>query len=417
MILCIGSPGSLTQAQRWKATYNQAGDRLSKTAAGLATGTYLYTTGTHQLSSIGTSAQANDANGNTTGSVMGGNTYGFAYNGRNRLVLVQLNGVTAGTYSYNALGERIGKVAATTERFAYNEAGQLIGEFGTTNRDYIWVGTLPVAVIDNTISGSTVTSTVNYVTADQLGTPRAVSNSVGTVVWTWAYKGNPFGEQMPTSTAGYVLNLRFPGQYYDAESGTNYNLHRTYESAIGRYQQSDPMGLTAGMSTYGYVGSNPLDGFDPLGLIDLNLFPVNEDIHQYAQNIADQPGQYIVGGHGSPTSMYGPDGAALTPAEVAAQIEFDNNYSPGEPVTLVSCDTGAPASDGSPSFAEQLADDLGAPVTAPNSIAWLTPDGSYWSAGTYIPSTPYEVSQEALNSGPSILEPGQFVTYLPTVEL
>jgi hypothetical protein len=107
-----------------------------------------------------------------------------------------------------------------------------------------------------------------------------------------------------------------------------------------------------------------------LRLIDLNLFPVNEDIHQYAQNIADQPGQYIVGGHGSPTSMYGPDGAALTPAEVAAQIEFDNNYSPGEPVTLVSCDTGAPASDGSPSFAEQLADDLGAPGPKLHCLAY-----------------------------------------------
>ena len=250
-------------------TYNQTGDRTSKTASGLATGAYLYTTGTHQLASIGNAARANDANGNTTGSVIGGSTYGFGYNGRNRLTVAQLNGQTVGMYTYNALGERIGKVAtspqATTERYDYNENGQLIGGYGTTNRDYIWLGDLPVALVDNTINGSVTTSTVNYVTADQLGTPRAVTNSAGTVIWSWAYQGNPFGEQQPTSSAGYALNLRYPGQYYDAESGTNYNMFRTYEPATGRYLQSDPIGLAGGISTYAYANGNPLIYRDPTG--------------------------------------------------------------------------------------------------------------------------------------------------------
>ncbi|MFK2931886.1 RHS repeat-associated core domain-containing protein [Dyella agri] len=251
-------------------TYNPTGDRLSKTAPGLATGTYLYTTGTHQIASIGNAAQANDADGNTTGSVIGGNTYGFGYNERNRLTVVQLNGQTVGNYTYSALGERIGKVAsfpqAVTERYAYNEAGQLIGEYGTTNRDYIWLGGLPVAVVDNTINGSVTTSTVNYVTADQLGTPRVVANSAGTVIWQLPYVGNPFGEHQPTSTTGYVLNLRFPGQYYDAESGLVHNGFRDYCPACGRYIQSDPVGLAAGMSTYAYTGSSPLNASDRLGL-------------------------------------------------------------------------------------------------------------------------------------------------------
>jgi RHS repeat-associated protein len=250
-------------------TYSPTGDRLSKTAPGLATGAYLYTSGTHQLASIGSTSRANDANGNTTGSVIGGNTYGFAYNGRNRLALVQQNGQTVGTYTYNAMGERIGKVAtspqAVTARYAYNEASQLIGEYGTSNRDYIWLGDIPVAVIDNTINGSVTTSTVNYVTADQLGTPRAVTNSAGTVIWTWAYAGNPFGEQQPTSSAGYVLNLRYPGQYYDTESGLVSNGMRPYEAALGRFDQSDPSGLAGGMSTYAADLNNPLSYFDPDG--------------------------------------------------------------------------------------------------------------------------------------------------------
>jgi RHS repeat-associated protein len=54
----------------------------------------------------------------------------------------------------------------------------------------------------------------------------------------FAYQGNPFGEQQPTSTTGYVLNLRYSGQYYDAESNTNYNINRDYDPTIGRYNDS-----------------------------------------------------------------------------------------------------------------------------------------------------------------------------------
>ena len=251
-------------------TYNPTGDRLSKTAPGLATGTYLYTTGTHQLAKIGTATVTNDANGNSTADTIGGNSYGFSYNARNRLAAVQLNGPTVANYSYNALGERIGKVAtypqAVNELYAYDEAGHLIGEYGTTNRDYVWLGEIPVAVIDNTIIGSVTTSTINYVTADQLGTPRAVTNSSGAVIWSWAYQGNPWGEQQPASSTGYVLNLRYPGQYYDAESGTSYNLFRNYNPPLGRFDQSDPTGLNGGISTYAYGGNDPLDYTDPLGL-------------------------------------------------------------------------------------------------------------------------------------------------------
>jgi RHS repeat-associated protein len=248
-------------------SYNPTGDRLSKTAAGLATGTYLYTSGTHQLASINSLPRANDANGNTTGSVVGGNTYGFGYNGRNRMTVAQANGATVGTYLYNALGQRIQKTTttptATTQRYFYDEQSHLIGEYtvGGSNRDTIWLGDMPVATVDTTGS----TSVLNFVIGDGLGTPRAVVNSTGTTIWSWAYLGNPFGEQQPTSN-GYVLNLRFPGQYYDAESGLAYNVNRDYEAATGRYIQSDPIGLDGGLSKYAYVANDPLDQFDSSGL-------------------------------------------------------------------------------------------------------------------------------------------------------
>jgi RHS repeat-associated protein len=246
-------------------TYNKTGDRLSKTkAGGLATGSYGYQSGTHWLTSVGNAARSYDLNGNTIGSASAGETLGYGYNDRNRLTLVQRNQQTVATYVYNAMGERVAKLVtspqAVNERFAYNEASQLVGEYGTTNRDYIWLGSLPVAVVDDGTA-----STVNYVHADGLGTPRAISDAVGNTIWQWPYQSNPFGEQQPTG--GYAYNSRFPGQYYDVESRQVANGFRSYDPATGRYIQSDLLGLNGGgLTTYGYAGANPTSNFDLLGL-------------------------------------------------------------------------------------------------------------------------------------------------------
>ena len=236
-------------------TYSKTGDRLSKTANGLATGAYGYQTGTHWLTSIGSTARAFDAAGNTTGSAAGGDTFGYGYNDRDRLIVLQRDGQTVANYTYNALGQRIAKNAsfpqATNLRFAYDEASKLSGEYGTTNRSYVWLEGLLVAVVD-TSAGS---ATINYVHADALGAPRTITSYTGVVVWNWSYINDPFGEQQ--ASVGYTFNLRYPGQYYDAESGLNYNVIRYYEPAVGRYTQPDPLGLTAGPSVYAYVGSPP----------------------------------------------------------------------------------------------------------------------------------------------------------------
>ena len=56
------------------------------------------------------------------------------------------------------------------------------------------------------------------------------------------------------------------GQYYQSESGLNQNINRDYDPLAGSYVQSDPIGLRAGNSTYGYSGGNPASGSDPTGL-------------------------------------------------------------------------------------------------------------------------------------------------------
>lgn len=242
-------------------TYNQTGDRLSKTGSGLATGTYTYNTGTHQLNATGTAARTVDTDGNTTAMTQAGSTYGFGYSDRNRMTVAQLGGSTIANYTYNALDQRIQKISnSNTERYDYNEGSQVLGEYGATNRDYIWMGSIPVANVDT----SGAISTIAYVTTDQLGTPRAIANSSGTTEWQNPYQGNPWNEVAPTSS-GYTYNLRFPGQYFDAETGLSNNVNRDYDSSVGRYVQSDPIGLNGGLSTYASVNNSPLKYIDPEG--------------------------------------------------------------------------------------------------------------------------------------------------------
>ncbi len=105
-------------------------------------------------------------------------------------------------------------------------------------------------------------SKVYYIYADHLNTPRRVATSEdNTIVWKWESK--PFGEDKPTGT--YELNLRFPGQYFDKESGFSYNINRYYNPILGRYMQSDPIGLEGGENSFVYVGDNPLVRVDERG--------------------------------------------------------------------------------------------------------------------------------------------------------
>jgi RHS repeat-associated protein len=112
-------------------------------------------------------------------------------------------------------------------------------------------------------------SVVHYIHVDHLNTPRLVANSSGTPVWKWEQQ-EPFGlnapDENPSSLGAFEFPLRFPGQYADKETNLYYNYFRDYDSTIGRYIESDPIGLAGGLNTYTYVTANPIVLIDPFGL-------------------------------------------------------------------------------------------------------------------------------------------------------
>ncbi len=110
-----------------------------------------------------------------------------------------------------------------------------------------------------------------YIHTDHLDTPRQITDINGALVWQWD-NSDPFGDNVPIENPSglgtFEYNQRFPGQYFDKETGLHQNHFRDgYNPAIGGYTQSDPIGLAGGsFSTYTYAAENPISFVDPYGL-------------------------------------------------------------------------------------------------------------------------------------------------------
>ncbi|WP_435641573.1 RHS repeat domain-containing protein [Micavibrio aeruginosavorus] len=174
---------------------------------------------------------------------------------------VEISSSPVGTYTYNASNQRTKKVAGgNTTHYVYGAGGLLYGEYdnaGALIREYVYLNDAPLAQIN-----AGTPETLTYLHPDHLGTPKYGTNTGGSQVWAWA--PDAFGNGAPSGAA--TVNLRMPGQYYDAESGVFYNWNRYYNPEIGRYISSDPIGLEGGMNTFLYVAANPLLYGDEEGL-------------------------------------------------------------------------------------------------------------------------------------------------------
>ncbi len=202
----------------------------------------------------------------------------YVYNQTNQLVAVYSSQQLSATYAYNSLGQRVHKLAITAQGlqhtvFHYTQDGRLLGEtlwspeYGIqASRYYLWWQRHPVAMVEE---NGDQPPTITYLHTDHLNTPRLATDANHTVVWQW--QSDAFGVGLPDEDPDgdgtlTTLNLRFAGQYFDAESGLHYNVHRYYNPETGRYTQSDPIGLMGGVNTYAYAMANPVANTDPWGL-------------------------------------------------------------------------------------------------------------------------------------------------------
>ena len=153
---------------------------------------------------------------------------------------------------------------ALTTHFLYDAQARLIGEYtgqGALIREYAYLQDLPLALFEP--SGA-----VLFVHTDHLNTPRVITDQNRRIVWRWdnddAFGGNMANEN-PSGLGAFTFNLRFPGQYFDKETNLHYNYFRDYSPEIGRYIESDPIGVKGGINTYSYVRNNPILFIDPQG--------------------------------------------------------------------------------------------------------------------------------------------------------
>jgi RHS repeat-associated protein len=206
---------------------------------------------------------------------------------------------------------------------SYDPAGHLLSEQRNARssdalrdgvRDYLWDDRAPVAQIDGhsqrisnriwswlrDIPGmhrhdddyAAARERISYLHTDAIGTPRLATNAKQQVVWRW--NEDAFGAKVSAEPDrhshrdrdhdedhgrrhGIQVHLRYPGQYYDSETGLFYNWNRYYDPSTGRYGRSDPIGLSGGVSTFGYALGNPILYTDPSGrIVGVVAIPIAE---------------------------------------------------------------------------------------------------------------------------------------------
>ncbi|WP_018694558.1 RHS repeat-associated core domain-containing protein [Algicola sagamiensis] len=286
--------------------YDGVHNRKERTKDG-NTDAYEYGETNNQLTNIsGTDVTINEKGKTKTDQ----RSFAYNYDANGRLWQVKKDGEESvlGQYVYNPKGERVRKTKAdgSFSQYFYGISGALLMEQNydsakqlQSTRYYVWLGSLLIATVDK--AGNTYTTT--YIHSDHLSAPRIATNKDKTKIWSWASDAFGLGDansDVDGDGTQFVLNIRFPGQYLDSETGNYYNYFRYYDPSTGRYITSDPIGLNGGLNTFAYVSGNPVSYVDPDGLTAIGAGEVIKGGLTFwgAASAADGPlpGGEVIGG-------------------------------------------------------------------------------------------------------------------------
>lgn len=237
--------------------YDADGNRTTRQVEGTPTTTATYDAN-GLITGLGGTAYTAGQDGFVT--ARGGNT--FAYSARGEMTSATVGGVTE-TFAYDGWGRLVARtVSGQTWRYLYGNLDQQLQVTAAVEPD----GTLDV--LDYTDSGYLFSilrgATRYYVSTDQVGSPRVVSNASGAAVKTVSYSA--FGEVLSDSAPGFELPIGYAGGTSDPFANVVHMGVRAYDPASGRFMSRDPLGLAGGaVNLFSYAGGDPIQYSDPTG--------------------------------------------------------------------------------------------------------------------------------------------------------
>ena len=242
--------------------YDEVGNR---TSASNAEGEIVHNAN-NELLNYGEIEFLYDDNGNMIQKKLGDVAVNYVYNATNRLIRVEddLTGLVIAEYAYDPFGRRLWKESSGIRAYFFYSDEGLIGEYDVNGIEICSYGYRPDSIWMTDPIFLHTESQYYFYQNDHLGTPQKLVAQNGTVVWSAHYSA--FGEATVEIKA-VTNNLRFPGQYYDEETGLHYNWFRYYDGEQGRYLKKDPIGFSGKeVNLYLYSKDNPIRVLDPLGL-------------------------------------------------------------------------------------------------------------------------------------------------------
>jgi RHS repeat-associated protein len=192
----------------------------------------------------------------------------YTYDSFDHLVGIEAPGLSFSA-KYDVLGRRTERTVNGERCLYYWDTDRLAAECFPDGRlrVYVYAGDrslVPLMFVDyGSEDAPTDSGQVYYVFANHLGCPELITDAHGAAVWRAHIA--PYGNATLELGHDFHQPLRWPGHFYDAETGLHYNRFRYYDPSLGRYLQSDPAGIAGGSNLYAYT-DNPLRQVDVRGL-------------------------------------------------------------------------------------------------------------------------------------------------------